>query len=168
MFVLINTLSALRFPLAFFFLSSNSELRALAIVLAMLTDFFDGFLARRFRQSSQLGAVLDPLSDKFFVLFALVVFILEGQLTPIQMTALLCRDFAVLLFGLYLYAAGEWAKYQFRAIWCGKVTTTLQFFVMLALTFGVHVPAMTYWVFVLLGFFALIELYLIARPAECS
>lgn len=168
MFVFINILSALRFPLAFFFLSPSAELRAVAIVLAMLTDFFDGFLARRFRHTSQLGAVLDPLSDKFFVLFALIVFILESKLTFIQMAALLCRDFAVLLFGLYLYATGEWAKYQFRAIWCGKVTTTLQFFVMLALTFQVRVPATTYWVFALLGFFALIELYLLARPTECT
>lgn len=166
MFNVSNVLSALRAPLALAFLSDNPMVRCIAIILAMLTDTLDGYFARRFRNTSQLGAVLDPLMDKFFVVFAFTVFILEGQLTFAQTAAMLCRDLAVVLFGVYLYFAGEWARYQFRSIWCGKVTTAFQFLVLLALTFYYPVPSWAYGVFVILGFFALMELYFMARPAE--
>ncbi len=42
-----------------------------------------------FRNTSQLGAVLDPFTDKFFVVFLFVTFIIEGSLTPWQMLAML-------------------------------------------------------------------------------
>jgi CDP-diacylglycerol--glycerol-3-phosphate 3-phosphatidyltransferase len=161
-----NILSSLRGPLAFAFLSSDTTLRCFAIIAAMITDCLDGYFARRFRNSSQLGAVLDPLMDKFFVVFALTVFVLEGQLSPLSMCAMLCRDFAVILFGLYLHVTGDWVRYQFRAIWCGKVTTALQFFVLLALTFHESVPGWFFSLFVVLGAFALIELSVMAKSTK--
>ncbi len=159
-----NILSALRLPLALAFLSENQTLRCLAIIAAMLTDCLDGYFARRFRNTSQLGAVLDPLTDKFFVVFLFITFILEGSLTPLQMLAMLGRDFAVLTFGIYLYLTGDWERYQFRAIWCGKVTTFFQFLVLMGLTLHYSIPAAIFPFFIMLGFFALIELYLMARP----
>lgn len=159
-----NFLSVLRAPLALAFLTDNPTIRCLAIVGAMLTDCLDGYFARRFRNSTQLGAVLDPLMDKFFVVFALTVFIIEGRLSLTSMAALLCRDFAVILFGVYLHITGDWVRYQFRAIWCGKVTTALQFVVLQALTFQQAVPPWSYGVFIVLGVFALVELYLMAKP----
>lgn len=160
-----NILSALRAPLALVFLSENQTLRCIAIILAMATDCLDGYFARRFRHTSQLGAVLDPLMDKFFVVFIFTVFILEGQLTIWQMIAMLGRDFAVIIFGVYLYLTNDWERYQFRSIWSGKVTTFFQFLVLLALTFQFPIPSYAFSVFIVLGFFALIELYLMARPA---
>ncbi len=163
MITLSNILSSLRAPLAFAFLSASPIVRCVAIIMAMVTDFLDGYFARRFRNTSQLGAVLDPLMDKFFVVFILVIFYLEGRMTPLEMVAMLGRDIAVILFGLYLHLTGEYAVYQFRSIWAGKVTTTLQFFVLIALTFGYAVPAWLFAVFAVLGFFALIELYRTVR-----
>ena len=64
-----NFLSILRGPLALFFIIDNAFYRCLAIVLAMATDSLDGYLARRFQMTSQIGAFLDPLMDKFFVFF---------------------------------------------------------------------------------------------------
>lgn len=163
-----NFLSVLRAPLALAFLTDNPTIRCLAIVGAMLTDCLDGYFARRFRNSTQLGAVLDPLMDKFFVVFAFTVFIMEGSLSLPSMTALLCRDFAVILFGIYLHITGDWVRYQFRAIWCGKVTTALQFVVLLALTFQQTIPPWSYGVFIVLGVFALVELYLMAKPSTAE
>lgn len=160
-----NILSLLRAPLAFLFLSSQPSARALAIIFAMITDCLDGYFARRFRNSSQLGAVLDPLMDKFFVVFAFIIFILEGKLSLPSFAALLCRDFAIAIFGLYLYVTEQWKYYRFRAIWCGKITTALQFFVLLALTFTYGTPSWFYTIFVVLGLFALAELYFMARPS---
>ncbi len=159
MITISNVLSLLRVPLAFVFLHDSPLYRCIAIVLAMLTDGLDGYFARKYRTTSQLGTILDPLMDKFFVVFALTIFILEGRLLPWQMAALLCRDFAIILFGLYLFFTNRWSEYQFRAIWCGKVTTALQFFVMLALSLNIAIPSYVYAIFVVLGIFALIELY---------
>ncbi len=158
-----NVLSASRGLLALIFLVPSPATRGLVIALAMLTDGLDGFLARRWHQTSQFGAMLDPLMDKFFVIFVLGVLHFEGAVQFPQIAALLCRDVAIVIFGIHLYKAGEWSRYSFRAIWSGKVTTTLQFFVLLALSFGYPVPSYVYPAFVVLGIFALIELSLMAR-----
>lgn len=158
-----NIISLLRGPLAFLFLVDNPVYRSLAIVLAMLTDSLDGYLARRYQTTSRLGAILDPLMDKFFVCFITVILLYENRLLPWQALTLLSRDFAVLLFGLYIALKGSWSKFEFRSIWCGKITTTLQFFVLLALTFHFTIPFYVFIIFIVLGFLALGELYLIEQ-----
>lgn len=158
-----NFLSLLRGPLAFILLSEQVYYRAIAIVLAMATDCLDGYLARRFRTTSQIGAILDPLMDKFFVFFAVSVLMYEKNLDLWQACALISRDFAVLFFGLYLALRGTWSNFQFRSIWSGKITTTLQFIVLLGLIFHVTIPTFIYFCFIILGLFALIELYFIER-----
>lgn len=155
-----NILSLTRVPLAFVFLLDEPLLRCLAIGLAILTDCLDGFLARRFRQVSQLGAVIDPLTDRFFVILAFAVFITEDRLSLLGMTSLLCRDFAIIFFGIYLYLKQKWKGYQFHAIWCGKATTALQFLVLTALSLGYSIPPAVFGVFIALGCFTFVELYL--------
>lgn len=158
-----NLLSFLRIPLALVFLQGDVSLRVAAILGAMLTDFLDGFLARRYQMCSRVGTTLDPMSDKFFVLLAITILFQEGQLTWIAAISMLCRDFAVTLFGLYLILTRQWDNYRFRAIWCGKITTTLQLGVMLALTLHFPVPNGVYAIFILLGILALGELYIDRR-----
>lgn len=162
-FTFSNLLSFLRGPLAFFLLFDQVYYRGLAVLLAMATDWLDGYLARRFCTTSQVGAILDPLMDKFFVFFAVIVLMHEGSLNLWQALSLISRDFAVLFFGLYLALRGTWANFQFRSIWCGKITTTLQFLVLLALIFHFPLPSFTYSCFIVLGVLALFELYFIER-----
>lgn len=168
MMTLPNFLSLLRIPLAFVFLQENTYLRAAAIILAMLTDYLDGYLARRYNMCSRVGTTLDPMTDKFFVFFTLVIFIQEGRIELWQAVSMLCRDFAVITFGLYLVIARQWDNYQFRAIWCGKIATTLQLFVLLALTFNFAIPSIFYLCFYPLGLLALIELYFFERLKRSS
>lgn len=158
-----NFLSLLRGPLALLFILDHPLYRSLAIVLAMATDGLDGYLARKYRKTSQFGAFLDPLMDKFFVFFAVSTFILEGQMKPWEALALISRDFAVLIFGMYLALRGTWSNFQFRSIWSGKITTTLQFFVLLGLTFHIAIPVYIFWCFIILGILALFELYFIEQ-----
>ncbi len=162
-FTLSNVLSTLRFPLAFLFLSEDPLIRCLAIAGAMMTDWLDGFLARRFCKTSQIGAILDPLMDKFFVAFAIGVFIFEGRIQIWQAFALISRDFAVILFGLYLALSGSWSNFQIQSIWSGKVTTTLQFFTLIGLVFQIPIPLYLFWCFIVLGILALGELHLIEK-----
>lgn len=158
-----NYLSLLRFPLALAFLKLDPFFRAGAILLALLTDGLDGYFARRFNQVSRLGTLLDPLADKFFVLFALYVFVGEGRLSWPDAALFIGRDFSVVIYGLYLAWRKRLVNYQFRAIWCGKITTVLQMSILLFLSAGYPVPDAVYTLFAVLGIAALIELYFTDR-----
>lgn len=158
-FTLSNFLSILRIPLAFVLLLDNTLYRALAISLAMLTDSLDGYLARRMRVTSQVGAFLDPLGDKFFVIFAISVFVHEGYLTAWQVAALLSRDIALMIFSSYLYLKGRWSEFPFQSFWCGKISTFFQFLVLLSCTFHYLVPGYFFSVFIILGVMSVFELY---------
>lgn len=164
MLSLSNGLSLLRAPLAFLFLFENATLRIIAIVLAMLTDSIDGYLARRRHAVTRLGAILDPAMDKFFVFFALTILMLEGRLELWQACAMISRDFFLCAFGIYLSISGYWESYQFRSIRWGKVTTALQFLILIGLTFGERFPTYMYVIFILFGLLAFLELYKIKKP----
>ena len=81
-----NLLTMIRMALVPVFVSALYYQRfgwALAIfVLAGLTDSFDGLLARRFNQGSQLGQILDPIADKLLLVTAFVVLSMPSVMTP--------------------------------------------------------------------------------------
>lgn len=166
MLSLSNGLSFLRAPLALLFLSHNTSLRILAIILAMLTDSIDGYIARKYRSASQFGAILDPAMDKFFVLFSLGVLLLEDKLLVWQALAMISRDFFLCVFGIYLSLAGRWHAYQCKAIRWGKITTALQFFVLIALTLHYTLPSYLYALFIVFGVLAFIELLQIRQEKQ--
>ncbi len=163
MLTLSNSLSFLRAPLAFLFLFENTTLRIVAIVLAMFTDSIDGYLARRRKAVTRFGAILDPAMDKLFVLFTLSVLFSESRLEVWQGCAMISRDFFLCLFGLYLSLSGYWRSYKFTAIRWGKVTTALQFLVLIGLTLGVSFPSSFYGIFIVFGMLAFIELWQIRK-----
>lgn len=159
MFTLPNFLSLLRMPLALLFFQENVGLRGIAIVLAMITDGLDGYFARKYQQISSVGTFLDPLTDKLFVLIALGTMVHEQRLQFWQAAAFMGRDFAVLFFGVYLTLSKRITNYRVRAIWWGKITTAIQFIVLLVLVFHGPLPAYCYSVFILCGVLAFKELY---------
>ena len=74
-------------------------------LLASLTDWLDGYLARRWHQLSDLGALLDPIADKVLVLGLLLAFV-QLRLVPAWMVLLIAlREF--LITGVRLIAAGR-------------------------------------------------------------
>ncbi len=160
MLSLSNSLSFLRAPLAFLFLVDNVQCRILAIVLAMLTDSIDGYLARKRRLVTRFGAILDPAMDKFFVFFTLSVLLIEGRLETWQAVAMISRDFFLCAFGVYLSLAGHWRAYECKSIRWGKATTVLQFFSLVGLTLSYKFPSYFFCVFILFGLLAFIELYM--------
>lgn len=160
-----NLITCLRGPLALLFLLDNPFYRILAVVLAMMTDSVDGYLARRYGQVSKLGTILDPIMDKFFVGFILGVFLWEGRLNWWESAAFLSRDFAVIFFGIFLFLKGSWHRFEFQSVISGKITTTLQFFVLIALTLQWTVPAYIYFTFIVLGCLFWFELYRLDKPS---
>lgn len=161
-----NVLSLSRFFFAFAFLQENALIRVLAIALAMLSDFLDGYLARLQKTTSQFGAILDPIMDKFFVFFAGGVFFLEEKLTTLELFALLSRDISLCLFGLYLGIVKSWKGYECKAIWWGKMTTVAQFILLIGLTIGYAFPNYIYLIFIVMAAFAFVELFLRLKKKE--
>lgn len=160
-----NSLSLVRAPLAFLFLQESSTLRIIAIILAMITDSIDGYLARRSQSASRFGAILDPTMDKFFVYFAMTVLFMEHKTASWEMAAMLSRDFFLCLYGLLMAAAGRWRTIVFRAIRWGKVTTALQFIVLIGLVLGISFPWYIYISFIIMGWLAFLELFQIRTSA---
>lgn len=88
-------------------------------ILASLTDFVDGQIARRCNQVSDFGKFLDPLADKLLTLAAVVMFCEWGMFPAWAVMIVLTREFAVT--GLRLVAVGKGTV--IAAGWSGKVKT---------------------------------------------
>jgi len=160
-----NIVSLLRIPLALVFFQHNLVLRTLAVLLALVSDGVDGFLARRYKQTSRLGTFLDPFTDRFFVVVAVAVLFTESHMPLWTIVAMFSRDIAIVLFGLILLMRGQLSQYYLRAIWCGKISTVLQLVVLLALLMKMTVPGYVFISLIILGALALLEL-LFSDPKE--
>jgi cardiolipin synthase len=100
-----------------------------AFLLASVCDGVDGYLARRYNQRSELGAILDPLADKLLVVAGIVLLSLHHEQylphLPLWLTATVISRDVLLLIGLVVvhYACG---KVTVKPHLIGKVATVLQ------------------------------------------
>lgn len=93
---------------------------ALAVfILASITDYIDGQIARKYNQVSDFGKFLDPLADKLLVIAAMTMFCEWGAMPAWALMIVLTREFAVT--GLRLVAVGKGKV--IAAGWSGKVKT---------------------------------------------
>lgn len=119
-------------------------------VVASLSDFVDGYLARRWHQTTVLGAFLDPLADKLLVIAALVCLVQLGQtgdrgyLSAWVAMVIIARELAVS--GLRMVAATE--NVVIVASKWGKVKTFAQMFTLAAL---IITPRLFKWEWTLAG-----------------
>mgnify|MGYP003301699785 CR=1 FL=1 len=88
-------------------------------IIASLTDYIDGHIARKYNQVSDFGKFLDPLADKLLVIAAMAMFCEWGQMPAWALMLILTREFAVT--GLRLVAVGKGKV--IAAGWSGKVKT---------------------------------------------
>ena len=88
-------------------------------ILASLTDYVDGQIARKYNQVSDFGKFLDPLADKLLTIAAMVMFCQWGSFPAWALMIVLTREFAVT--GLRLVAVGKGKV--IAAGWSGKVKT---------------------------------------------
>lgn len=112
--------------------SGQEQHRWLAILcfaLAALCDGVDGFIARRFNQRSELGAILDPMADKLLLVSGVVLLSQHNEpyllRIPIWLTATILGRDVILTIGLAViyYACG---RVQVRPLFVGKIATVLQ------------------------------------------
>lgn len=100
----------------------NANYWALGIFLvASFTDFLDGYVARKYNQTTDFGKFMDPLADKMLVVAAMVWFVEEGMMVGWILFVVLAREFAVS--GLRMVAADQGTV--IAAGWSGKVKTAV-------------------------------------------
>ena len=88
-------------------------------ILASITDWVDGHIARKYNQTSDFGKFLDPLADKLLTISDMVMFCEWGSMPGWALMLVLAREFAVT--GLRLVAVGKGKV--IAAGWSGKVKT---------------------------------------------
>ena len=88
-------------------------------IIASLTDFVDGYIARHYNQTTDFGKFLDPLADKLLTIAALAMFCEWGVFPAWALMVILTREFAVS--GLRMVASQKGSV--IAAGWSGKVKT---------------------------------------------
>ena len=128
-----NVISLSRIVLAAAFVAApDPGARVLLIILASLSDFLDGWLARRSGEATRWGALIDPIADRAFVFTAICVYLYEGSVTRGQYFTFLARDIATAL-GFVVARLVSWLRpVEFKARWSGKVVTVFQLAMLLA------------------------------------
>ena len=88
-------------------------------ILASITDYVDGYIARKYKQVTDFGKFLDPLADKLLTIAAMCMFCQWGTMPAWALMIVLAREFAVT--GLRLVAVQNGTV--IAAGWSGKVKT---------------------------------------------
>lgn len=124
-FNLPTTLTVVRIliiPIFLFEAPSNPQMGAVLFLIASLTDFLDGYLARKFKQITKLGIILDPIADKLLVITALVVLV-DLMRVPVWLaTIIILREFIITTLRFYALSRGV----VIPAESSGKAKTVLQ------------------------------------------
>ena len=104
---------------------SAKNVTATAIfIFAAVTDWLDGYLARKLNQMSAFGAFLDPVADKLFVVGALIVLLFLGRVDPLVALIIIGREIAISALREWMAKVGQ-AK-SVAVAFIGKLKTVAQ------------------------------------------
>ncbi len=94
----------------------------LIFVIASITDFFDGFIARNWNQMTKLGSILDPLADKMLMLAGFIGLLVLNRASAFAIFLILSREFFIT--GLRVVAVSEGK--EVASSMAGKIKTVIQ------------------------------------------
>jgi cardiolipin synthase len=106
---------------------------ASVFAIAAITDWLDGYLARRWNQTSSFGAFLDPVADKLMVAAALIVLIEFGRVGAIVSLIIIGREIAISALREWMAGIGERSSVGVAMI--GKIKTAVQMLAILLLLY---------------------------------
>lgn len=101
--------------------------------IAAITDWLDGFLARKLNQSSAFGAFLDPVADKLMVAAALIILVKLGRADAILAFIIIGREIAISALREWMAKLGESKSVAVSML--GKIKTTFQMIAILLLLY---------------------------------
>ncbi|MEW6511490.1 MAG: CDP-alcohol phosphatidyltransferase family protein [Bacteroidota bacterium] len=136
------TRALLVIPFVLVMLLPDSPLRvcgAVILVVAMLTDRFDGILARKYHQETEWGRILDPLADKIGIAALALVLLWLGDIPVWFVVALVARDLLIFGGGMYIrFARGVVLPSNTVGKWAVGVISVTLFFPLVGLLPEVH------------------------------
>ena len=106
---------------------------AIIFALAGITDWLDGYLARRLNQFTPFGAFLDPVADKLIVAAALALLIERYEMWWFTIPAVIIIGREIVVSALREWMAELGSRTSVAVSWLGKVKTTFQFIAILVL-----------------------------------
>ncbi len=152
-------------PIIIFFENGFFLLSITTFILASITDFLDGYIARKNNQTSDAGALLDLLSDKVFVSVLLIwmTFNFESLVILLSTILIVTREISISYLRLFILSRSKETK-DTKADSIGKFKTTLQMFSLGFLLSAPLFPELFYFIFLgLILLSALISWYSFAR-----
>lgn len=122
------------------------EASAIIFAFAAITDWFDGYLARRLGQESSLGAFLDPVADKLMVATVLIVLLQQHPTIWMALPVVIIIGREITISALREWMAEVGARNQVAVSSLGKVKTTAQMLAIFCLIYEatiVSIPVFT-------------------------
>ncbi len=101
---------------------TNPQFGAFLFFIASVTDFLDGYLARKFKQITNLGIILDPIADKLLVISALIILVDIARVPAWIAIVIILREFIITVLRFYALSRGV----VIPAEKAGKAKTVLQ------------------------------------------
>src|SRR5450830_123107 len=120
-------------PAAWLPLEDRNLAATLVFIVAAVTDWFDGFLARRWNQTSAFGAFLDPVADKLMVAGALLVLVQLDRCNAIIAFIIIGREITISALREWMAQLGESRSVAVSML--GKLKTTFQMVAVLLLLY---------------------------------
>lgn len=121
------------------FNATFSLVAGIIFTVASITDFLDGYIARKNHLVTDFGKFMDPLADKCLTTAAFIYMVVDGVCSPIVLAVILFREFAVA--GVRMIAA-ETGTVIAANMW-GKVKTVLQMLSIIFYFFGMSIASMS-------------------------
>lgn len=149
----------------FFFLHFHDSTYVVAAIflIAAITDWMDGFLARKLKQYSPFGEFLDPVADKLMVAAALILLVSEYPTWWVVIAAIVIVSREIIISALREWMAELGKRSSIKVSYIGKVKTTVQ---MIALLMLLSQPY-SYNMIVVLGFILLWVAVLLTLWSMC-
>jgi len=147
-------------PIIYFISSSKVYFALFLFILAGLTDYLDGYLARKTGKTSSLGALLDLLADKLLVCIVLIwcVFLSKAILLIIPTIIIISRE--LIISSIRQFLVEKTGENVIKVTYVAKTKTTIQ---MIAISFLILSPEMDLWFYktsiILIWLAALISVY---------
>lgn len=112
----------------------NRYVAVIIFIVASLTDFLDGYIARSQNMVTNFGKFMDPLADKLLVCSALISMVELGDLSAWVVVVIISREFAITGFRTLAMEA----NIVIAAAWSGKIKTTIQMIMIIFVLLPLH------------------------------
>ncbi|MFR5748061.1 MAG: CDP-alcohol phosphatidyltransferase family protein [Thomasclavelia spiroformis] len=109
---------------------------AFVLVISGISDFLDGFIARKFNMVTDFGKFIDPVADKLTQFVVAITLLFSYPLAWVLLIIIILKDLMLAIVGLYLYDYGLKIT---GASWWGKIATAY-FYVIVFVLIGLHIP----------------------------